>query len=97
MPSGLNNAKLSSSHPLADWGEVWFRHRPSVTFHDPLAAATLFDDQVCRFAAGTAEVELADPRRLGVTSWRPDGDAHQVALDVDHERFLAHYFGVLNG
>jgi len=86
-----------TDHPLWDWVEVWFRHRPSVTFHDPLAAATLFDDRICDFAAGVVEVELADPRRQGVTTWRPDGDAHQVALEADRERFLAHYFDVLRG
>ena len=87
---------LNGSEPLRDWLEVWFRHRPSITFHDPLAAASIFDEGFCRFDAGSVEVEVIDPEQIGRTRWRPGGGGrHQVALGVDQERFLRHYFGVL--
>ncbi|MFL5805501.1 MAG: nucleoside hydrolase [Roseiflexaceae bacterium] len=82
--------------PVLDFAEVWFHERPVITFHDPLAAATIFDPQVCTFTRGTVEVELVSPRLGGLTFWRPGGDAppHEVALEVDRERFFEHYFSV---
>ncbi len=83
--------------PVADFAEVWFRRAKLMTFHDPLAATTLFDDTICGFRRGRVAVEIADPAALGATRWRPDapGDApgpHEVALDVDPERFCDHFF-----
>ena len=82
--------------PVLDFAEVWFHERPVITFHDPLAAATIFDPQVCTFTLGAVEVELASPRLGGLTFWRAGGDAppHEVALEVDRERFFEHYFSV---
>jgi inosine-uridine nucleoside N-ribohydrolase len=83
--------------PVLDFAEVWFREREEIVFHDPLAAATIFDEQICRFGDGAVEVELADGDALGRTTFRPGppGSPHQVALDVDAERFFRHYFGVV--
>ena len=30
---------------VLDFAEVWFEEKETITFHDPLAAATIFDDQ----------------------------------------------------
>jgi purine nucleosidase len=80
--------------PVLDFAEVWFAERPGITFHDPLAAVTLFDD-VCTFERGTVEVELHSQRMLGMTQWTKDGNGkHEVALDVDPQRFFDHYFSV---
>ncbi|MEO8396468.1 MAG: nucleoside hydrolase, partial [Chloroflexota bacterium] len=70
--------------------------RPGITFHDPLAGATLFDDAICTFERGTVEVELASQRMLGMTQWTKDtaNSPHEVALDVDPQRFFDHYFSV---
>lgn len=82
--------------PVLDFAEIWFTKRPTITFHDPLAAATLFDDQICTFERGHVEVELENPALLGQTVWQPAPDAgqHEVALGVDAERFFEHYFSV---
>ena len=88
------------SHPLLqpvlDFAEVWFERTDKITFHDPLAAATLFDDQVCGFKKGTVEVELTSERLRGLTHWTPAGPKakHEVALTVNSERFFEHYFSV---
>jgi purine nucleosidase len=81
--------------PVADFAEVWFQQRPEITFHDPLAAATIFDDTLCRFTPGVVEVSL-DEGSEAVTRWRPGrwGARHEVALEVDAPRFFDHYFGV---
>jgi inosine-uridine nucleoside N-ribohydrolase len=80
--------------PVLDFAEVWFQERDTITFHDPLAAATIFDDEICRFEEGVVEVELTNDELRGFTSWQPDGpDArHEVALQVDSARFFARFF-----
>ncbi len=94
-PAFWREFRPATRHPLAAFAEAWFRHRPMITFHDPLAAVTLFDD-VCGFAPGTVEVELAAGNMEGATYWRPGsaGARHEVALEVDPARFYEHYFGV---
>jgi purine nucleosidase len=82
--------------PVLDFAEVWFQSRPTITFHDPLAATTLFDEAICRFERGRVEIELGSPRLAGLTYWTPGADgAHAVALGVDKERFFEHYFSTV--
>jgi inosine-uridine nucleoside N-ribohydrolase len=84
--------------PVLDFAEVWFERRSSITFHDPLAAATLFDEGICQFEKGLVEVELASDRLGGLTYWTPQASPspHEVALKVEAERFFDHYFSVFN-
>lgn len=83
--------------PVLDFAEVWFEHYyDSITFHDPLAATTIFNDQICRFQPGKVTIELEDKNSIGFTHWNA-GDTnspHQVASEVDRERFFDHYFSV---
>ncbi len=80
--------------PVLDFAEIWFAERDTITFHDPLAAATLFDDAICRFRRGRVEVELASALLTGMTHWQPGQGAHEIALTVDVVRFFKHYFSV---
>jgi purine nucleosidase len=82
--------------PVLDFAEVWFRKRDEITFHDPLAAATIFDDTICAFEHGAVEVELGEGTLRGATHWRTDHPdlPHQVAMQVDAERFFTHFFSV---
>ena len=54
--------------PVCDFAEVWFKERDVITFHDPLAATTLFDDHICTFERGLVEVETNDQASCGRTS-----------------------------
>lgn len=81
--------------PVLDFAEVWFEERDVITFHDPLAAVTVFDDRVCTFRRGRVEVELTSPRLLGMTHWQLDAAGpHEIALEVDAARFFEQYFSV---
>ncbi|MBA7537240.1 Pyrimidine-specific ribonucleoside hydrolase RihA [subsurface metagenome] len=81
--------------PVLDFAEIWFRQQNTVTFHDPLAAATIFDNQICVFKKGTVDVELTSERLKGMTLWKlDDSGGHEVALEVDGRRFFEHYFSV---
>jgi len=85
--------------PTLAMAEVWFRHGHQVTFHDPLAAACLFEPDLCTWREGTVEVETHGEHTAGLTHFRPGGDPvrHQVAATVDAARFFAHYFEVVGG
>lgn len=80
--------------PVLDFAEVWFEGSERITFHDPLAATTLFDDQICSFQRGQVQVELDDPKIVGRTHWQPSDGPHQVATSVAPARFFEHYFSV---
>jgi len=79
--------------PVLDFAEVWFQHVDRITFHDPLAATTLFDDAICQFERGQVTVELASQHVSGMTLWQKDDQGpHEVALQVNASRFFDHYF-----
>ena len=95
--------------PVAAFAEVWFRDRPEITFHDPLAAALIFEPSLCTTEARQISVELTSPLRPGQTyvdwsdrhtaegnSYHPHQDhPHQVAASVDASAFFDHYFAVV--
>jgi inosine-uridine nucleoside N-ribohydrolase len=83
--------------PVLDMADVWFQERDVIMFHDPLAGATIFDDQICSFERGLVEIELESHRLRGLTHWKPGDEAgqHEVAVQVDSGRFFEHFFAVL--
>ncbi len=83
--------------PVRDFAEIWFRQAPGgITFHDPLAAACIFQPDICRYAQGRVTVSLNAPT-AGWTVFDPNGSEkpHAVACEVDPERFFEHYFDVV--
>ncbi len=100
MPAPEVRARFQADllRPVLDMAEVWFEERDTITFHDPLAACTLFDDRMCTFERGLVEVDLASDKVRGMTHWAPDGlqAPHEVALGVDVQRFFAHFFSVFD-
>lgn len=99
MPADEVRSRFSSKLlvPVLDFAEVWFGERDEITFHDPLAAVTLFDDRVCTFEQGLVEVDLESRRFAGLTRWQPGatGGRHEVAMSVDVERFFNLYFAAV--
>jgi inosine-uridine nucleoside N-ribohydrolase len=80
--------------PVLDFAEVWFEKTENMVFHDPLAATTIFDENVCTFERGNVRVDAQN--EPGKTIWTADPDGrHEVALGVNPEHFFAHYFGTL--
>jgi inosine-uridine nucleoside N-ribohydrolase len=81
--------------PVLDFAEVFFKHAPFITFHDPLAAATIFDDTICGFERGRVDIELKSDHTPGATIWHPkaEGGRHEIATTVQKDRFFDHYFG----
>jgi inosine-uridine nucleoside N-ribohydrolase len=82
--------------PVLDMAEIWFAgFYPFITYHDPLAAATIFEPDLCSYEQGTVRVEHTD--KPGKTIWQRGGpDApHQVAMAVDVNGYFDHFFRIV--
>ena len=82
--------------PVLDMAEIWFAgFYPSITFHDPLAAATIFNNDLCSYQHGRVEVIGTDAQIR--TTWQQGGPVspHQVAMTVDVDRYFQHFFDVV--
>ncbi len=96
-----DEAKKVFKHPILqtvmDIANIWFRDDPHVSFHDPVAAVCIFNDDVCKFESGEISVELESKLLSGFTYWRktPDG-RHSVAMDINEKKFFEHLFEVFN-
>lgn len=76
--------------------ELWLGKADGVTFHDPLAAAAIFQPELCQWSPGNVAVELASEPQQGLTRWsQGQAGRHEVATDVDAARFFAHYFATV--
>ena len=79
--------------PVLDFAEVWFGHAKLITFHDPLAATTIFDESICKFERGEIAIETKSERLAGATLWSPQVDGrHEIAVAVNPQGFFDHYF-----
>lgn len=86
--------------PLAavlDFAEVWFRRAERLTFHDPLAAAVVFEPELCDWQTGRIQVDTTSSLVAGLTRFdTKDVPArHRVAVKVDSDGFFDHYFGIV--
>jgi inosine-uridine nucleoside N-ribohydrolase len=82
--------------PVLDMAEIWFAgFYPFITFHDPLAAATIFEPDLCNYQTGSVILDTTE--KPGRTLWQSDGTAgpHQVAMTVDVDRYFDHFFQVV--
>ena len=62
-------------------------------FHDALAAAVVFCEDICKYKTGFISVDLTDERGRTDLTEAPDGNA-LVAYDVDTEKFFRHYLHI---
>src|SRR5215208_5091834 len=82
--------------PVMDMAEIWFeKFYKSITFHVPLAAATIFEPELCSYQQGTVKIDMKD--MPGRSIWQLDGSTapHQVAIAVDVDRYFEHFFEVV--
>jgi inosine-uridine nucleoside N-ribohydrolase len=81
--------------PLQDYAQHWYDYSHIVTFHDPLAAATIFNKNICGFERGNVSIELVDGENAGMTLWDKDERGyHEIATTVSKEEFFKEYFSV---
>ncbi len=82
--------------PVRDFAEIWFQRAPHATFHDPLAAVSIFHPDICQYDAGEVKISLAEPT-LGWTifNYKKEGGPHTVAKTVDVKRFFDTYLATV--
>jgi len=82
--------------PVLDIINALYKPTDIITFHDPLAATTLFNDGICSFKRGKVEVEIDGKHGEGFTSWEQDetNGFHEVAAEVNVPNFFTEYFSV---
>ena len=80
-----------------EWAEIWFKDWQGTTFHDPLAAAVVFDPALCSFRRGNVRIATEPEERFGATEWTPEEEsgAHEVAAHVNAARFFEQYLSVI--
>jgi purine nucleosidase len=82
-------------NPLQDYAQHWYDYSHTVTFHDPLAAATIFNEKICVYEKGNVSIELNDPDTDGLTKWETNQNGrHEIATNVNKEEFFKEYFSV---
>jgi inosine-uridine nucleoside N-ribohydrolase len=83
---------------VAAMSEVWAKRAGIMTFHDPLAAVSIFEPGICDYQSGRVDVELKSDRVPGMTLFTRDAkpSPHRAALGVDPEAFFQHYFEVIS-
>jgi len=79
-----------------DFAKPWFERVDHITFHDPLAAVSIFVPEVMTYLMGRVSVELMSARVIGRTYFDEDAAGpHEVAVTVDKEAFFKEYFRYL--
>ena len=71
-----------------DFGNAWLESSGKLTLHDPLAAVSIFYDDICKFERGFVDVETKDESTMGSTVFT--GNSHgnvEISREVDIERF----------
>lgn len=98
-----NEVSERFKHPLlmsiVDFAEIWFKMTDKMYFHDPLAAVSIFEPNVCTFQHGLVSINLDESvSPLGVINFDSfsDNKPHQVATDVDIDHFFESFFAVFD-
>ncbi len=100
MPANRCRERFTAEvlRPVRDFAEVWFRRSDRITFHDPLAAACIFEPELCKYREGVVSVSLSEPT-MGWTIFNSPRDddkkPHAVACEVDSQKFFEHFFDVV--
>lgn len=82
---------------VLDFSGIYEGTRQSITYHDPLAAALIFEPSLCTYGVGHVEVELQSTKLEGLTELQKDPEGNNyVALDVDRGRFFRHFLEIAN-
>ena len=76
--------------------EVWLQKAEHVVFHDPLAAAVIFEPGICDYKSGLCSVETYDRDLQGMMIWNTNTERkpHTIAVGVRPDQFFNHYFSV---
>jgi purine nucleosidase len=75
---------------------VWFRERPSVVFHDPLAAASIFEPSLCEYQNGEVVITAEEGPKAGLSTFtKTTQPRHTIAENVFPDRFYSRFFEIV--
>ena len=81
--------------PIIDMSDIWFSEREKIFFHDPLAALTIFEDNVCTYSNGLVSIKRSMDRLDGITGLTENNNGpHSIATTVNKEIFFESYFRI---
>jgi purine nucleosidase len=82
--------------PLHDYASHWFKHfTHKITFHDPLAAAAIFNDSIVSYERGKVKIGLKGRNSRGLTLWEKDPNGrHETGVSVNKENFFKEIFSM---
>lgn len=92
----------SLTQRVIDMAGIWMQSADTVCFHDPLAAAAIFEPDLLTTARGTVSVAIHNDL-AGLTSFKRASSneapsaPHEVAVGVDHDRFFELYMDKVAG
>ena len=98
MPANQVREKFTAPllRPVIDMAGIWFAQlHSSITFHDPLAAATIFAPELCSYQQGTVEIDTKEMPGRSILRLGGTTSPHQVAMAVDVNRYFEHFFEVV--
>ena len=82
--------------PVLDMAEIWFgQFYPFITYHDPLAAATIFEPDLCTYQQGRVKIDNSDASTRTIWQSETSDAPHEVAMTVDADRYFQHFFSVV--
>ena len=79
-----------------DFGSEWVKDHVA-TFHDPLLATCLFNDEICEYERGLVAVDLEtkSEKKYGMTTFIKNDDGNcLLAVKADRGKFFKEYFGI---
>ena len=94
-------AEAAFTHPILkvvmSIAKEWFKDEPIVSFHDAIAAACIFNDDICTYKNGYLDCVMDSKLLAGMTLFREDPNGpHKVAWDIDVDLFFKRLFEVFN-
>lgn len=83
--------------PVHEFAQAWYEYSNLVTFHDPLAAVSIFRKDICNFRKGVVTVETKPDASPGKTTFSESVDSgrNEVAYAVKPELFFEEYLEVV--
>jgi purine nucleosidase len=91
-----NKFSADPFRPLQDYAQHWYQlHSPSVTFHDPLAGAVIFNPDICKFIRGNISIAMKGNKRKGKTIFSQNQSGkHEIAISVNKQKIFDEYLSV---
>ncbi|WP_066685528.1 nucleoside hydrolase [Christensenella intestinihominis] len=84
---------------LVEMSKAWIDYDPleakKLCYHDPVAIATIFNENICKFQRGNITVETTSRDLLGYTFFEEDENGrHEVAYEVNPDAFFEEFASV---